>query len=334
MDHNNSDNELRHRSHHHRHHRRKKFWRIFWIVLGVFLVVDIIAVIIAWHNIHVATNNMYNPMSNEISDRKVSDTLKDKKPMSLLLLGTDTGEFGRYYKGRTDTIMMMVINPKTNKTTVVSLPRDMKVNLPSYPDYSPAKINSAYTYGGVDETVKTIKKYFNIPTDAYVMVNMGGLEKAIDQVGGVTVKSPLTFDYEGYHFTKGATYHMNGKKALAFSRMRYDDPRGDYGRQERQRLVIMALLKSSISYKTVVNQPFLNSVSKQTMTNLTFDNMVALAQNYRHATDNVTTDYAHGQGDWEGGVAYESVSQAECQRISNKLRAALGLKPETLKTGE
>lgn len=61
----------------------------------------------------------------------------------------------------------------------------MKVNLPGYPDYSPAKINSAYTYGGVDETVKTIKKYFNIPTDAYVMVNMGGLEKAIDQVGGV-----------------------------------------------------------------------------------------------------------------------------------------------------
>ncbi len=234
MDHNNSDNHIKHRSHHHRHHRRKKFWRIFWIVLGVFLVVDIIAVIIAWHNIHVATNNMYNPMSNEISDRKVSDTLNDKKPMSLLLLGTDTGEFGRSYKGRTDTIMMMVINPKTNKSTVVSLPRDMKVNLPDYPDYSPAKINSAYTYGGVDETVKTIKKYFNIPTDAYVMVNMGGLEKAIDQVGGVTVKSPLTFDYEGYHFTKGATYHMNGKKALAFSRMRYDDPKGDYGRQERQ----------------------------------------------------------------------------------------------------
>ena len=44
------------------------------------------------------------------------------------------------------------------------------------------------------------------------MVNMGGLEKAIDQVGGVTVKSPLTFDYEGYHFTKDVTYHMNGKK--------------------------------------------------------------------------------------------------------------------------
>ena len=87
MDHKNSDNELRHRS----HHRRKKFWRIFWIVLGVFLAVDIIAVIIAWHNIHVATNNMYNPMSNEISDRKVSETLIDNKPMSLLLLGTDSG---------------------------------------------------------------------------------------------------------------------------------------------------------------------------------------------------------------------------------------------------
>ena len=79
--------------------------------------------------------------------------------------------------------MMMVINPKTNKTTVVSLPRDMKVNLPDYPDYSPAKINAAYTYGGVDETVKTIKKYFNVPTDAYVMVNMGGLERLLIKLG-------------------------------------------------------------------------------------------------------------------------------------------------------
>ena len=334
MDHKNSDNELRHRSHHHRHHRLKKFWRIFWIVLGVFLAVDIIAVIIAWHNIHVATNTMYNPISGDISDRNLTNTLKKKKPVSILLLGTDTGEFGRDYKGRTDSIMIMTVNPQTNKTTIVSVPRDMKVNLPGYADYSPAKINAAYTYGGVDETIKTLKQYFNVPIDAYVLVNLKGLVKAVDQIGGVDVTSPLTFTNLGYSFQKGRTYHMNGKRALAFCDMRYDDPRGDYGRQERQRLVLMSILKSSISYKTVLNQKFLNTLSKEMLTSLTFDNMTQLATGYRSATNKTISDHAQGQGDWEDGVAYESVSLTERQRISNKLRAALGLKPETLKTGE
>ncbi|MCG4779125.1 LCP family protein, partial [Eggerthella lenta] len=73
-------------------------------------------------------------------------------------------------------------------------------------------------YGGVKETIDTVQKYFNVPIDHYVMVNMGGLEKAINQVGGVSVTSPLTIDYKGYSFKKGQTYHMNGAKALAFSR--------------------------------------------------------------------------------------------------------------------
>lgn len=70
------------------------------------------------------------------------------------------------------------------------------------------------------------------------------------------------------------------------------------------------------------------------MANLTFDNMVVLAQGYRHTIDNATTDYAHGQNNRESDVTYESVSQSEYQKVSNKLHTALGLKSEILKTGE
>ncbi|MCQ5069376.1 LCP family protein, partial [Faecalibacillus intestinalis] len=76
---------------------------------------------------------------------------------------------------------------------------------------------------------------------------------------------------------------MNGAKALAFSRMRYDDPQGDYGRQERQRLVITALMKEAASYKSVLNQKFLNSIADQSKTNLTFSDMTTLAMKYRKA---------------------------------------------------
>jgi LCP family protein required for cell wall assembly len=220
-------------------------------------------------------------------------------------------------------MMIMTLNPQKKTTTIVSLPRDMKVNLPDYPDDSPAKINAAYTYGGVKESVKTVQKHFNIPIDYYVLVNMGGLEKAINQVGGVDVKSPLTFDYEGAHFTKGQTYHLNGNNALKFSRMRYDDPQGDYGRQQRQRLVITALLKKSVSYKTVLNQRFLRTISDSSQTDLTFNNMVTLAKDYRGSNANIVQDHAQGHGVDEDGQDYEVVPTSEQQRITDLLQNSL-----------
>ncbi len=315
-------NEVHHHHHHHRHHRRHHGWRIFWSVVGIMVLIAIFFAGVAWHNLKSTTNNMYNS-AGITKTRDANKVLAQKRPVSILLLGTDTGALGRDYKGRTDTMMIMTLNPQKKTTTIVSLPRDMKVNLPDYPDDSPAKINAAYTYGGVKESVKIVQKHFNIPIDYYVLVNMGGLEKAINQVGGVDVKSPLTFDYEGAHFTKGQTYHLNGSNALRFSRMRYDDPQGDYGRQQRQRLVITALLKKSISYKTVLNQRFLRSISDSSQTDLTFNNMVTLAKSYRGSNTNIVQDHAQGHGADEDGQDYEVVPTSEQQRITNLLQNSL-----------
>lgn len=311
-----------HHHHHHRHHRRKVMMRVIWSLIGILALVALFFVGMAWRNVRVATNTMYSPSGIKTDLPK---KLKAKQPINVLLLGTDTGALGRSYKGRTDTIMMMTVNPKQEKTTIVSLPRDMKVNLPDYADESPAKINAAYTYGGVKETIKTIQKYYQVPIDGYLLVNMGGLEKAINQIGGVDVTSPLTFDYEGYHFTKGTTYHMNGKKALAFSRMRYDDPDGDYGRQKRQRIIIMALLKKTASYKAILNQAFLNSIASESQTDFSLSDMTKVAMNYRSATKTVKADHAQGRGQNIDGQAFEVVPSNEMQRISNEIRTALGL---------
>ncbi|WP_276804371.1 LCP family protein [Lactobacillus hominis] len=324
--------ENKHKHHHHRHHHKKRGWKIFGAIIAVVLIGILLVVGYAYRNIQNAANNAYNPVNLKNQDNgSLSSVLKNKKPISLLLLGTDTGEFGRTYKGRTDTMMLMVLDTQKNKTTIESIPRDMKVTLPDYPDYSPAKINSAYTYGGIDEVDKTINQYFKVPVNAYVLVNMKGLVKAIDKVGGVDVVSPLTFDYEGYSFKKGVKYHMNGKKALQFGRMRYDDPKGDYGRQERQRLVIMALLKKSANVQSILNKDFLDSVSHSMQTNLTFNDMTQLATSYRDATETISSGYVKGSNDNEEGVSYQSVSVNERQRVSDKLRHALGLKEVTVK---
>lgn len=119
---------------------------------------------------------------------------------------------------------------------------------------------------------------------------------------------------------------MDGAKALAFSRMRYDDPQGDYGRQERQRLVITALMKEAASYKSVLNQKFLNSIADQSKTNLTFSDMTTLAMKYRKANSKVISDHAQGHGDNEGGESFEVVPTSEMQRVSDEIRDALQLK--------
>ena len=306
------------RPHHHRG------WKIFGVIVLIIAIIAGIYAFMAWRNVKVTTNSMYNS-SGATRQRDAQKVLDQRRPVSILLLGTDTGALGRSYKGRTDTVMIMTINPQTEKTEIVSIPRDMKVNLPGYPEDSPAKLNAAYTYGGVKETTNVLQKHFNIPIDYYVLVNMGGLKQAINQVGGVTVTSPLTFDYEGSHFEKGETYHLNGANGLKFSRMRYDDPQGDYGRQQRQKIVIKALLKKSVSYKTVLNQKFLKSISHNSKTDLTFDDMLQLARHYRKATKNVSQDHAQGKGESEDGQAFEVVPKDEQQRVSNVLRKSLGL---------
>lgn len=313
---------IHHHYHHHRHHQRHRAMVVFWWLLGILLFLTVFFAGVAWHNLSVTTGNMYNS-AGIMKQRDADKVLAEKRPVSILLLGTDTGALGRDYKGRTDTMMVMTINPRKQTTTIVSVPRDMEVNLPGYADESPAKINSAYTYGGIKESVKVVRHYFKIPIDYYVMVNMGGLEKAIDQVGGVDVTSPLTFSYDGASFNKGQNYHLNGANALKFSRMRHEDPQGDYGRQQRQQLIVRALLKKSASYKSVMNREFLKSISDSSQTDLTFKNMVTLVRNYRHASGHVVRDHAQGHSENIDGESYEVVSDTERNRVSTLLQNSL-----------
>jgi anionic cell wall polymer biosynthesis LytR-Cps2A-Psr (LCP) family protein len=159
---------------------------------------------------------------------------------------------------------------------------------------------------------------------------MGGLKTIVDKVGGVDIAPVLSFSYEGYTFTKGQKTHMDGAKALAYSRMRYDDPEGDYGRQKRQRQVLQALVKRAESAQTLLNTSFVSSLSKQVQTDLTFSDLTSLASSYLPATKNVVTDYTHGTGFMQDGVSYQQVSTTERQRISDLIRKAMGLKTKSV----
>ncbi len=271
-----------------------------------------------------SVNSSFKP-SGVTKERDVSSALKNKKPVSILLMGTDTGALGRDYKGRTDSMMVITLNPSKNKTTVTSIPRDTAVNIPGYKSVSPAKINAAYSYGQTKTAIKTVQKLLNIPIDFYALINMGGMEKVINQANGVDVTPTLSFKYEGFSFTKGEKTHMNGKKALAYSRMRYDDPQGDYGRQTRQRAVLTALVHKSSSVSTLLNQSFINSLSDQTQTDLTFDELTALAKDYNSVRKHTSETHLQGNGEEVAKQSMEVMKESELQRVTNFIRENLDL---------
>ena len=117
--------------------------------------------------------------------------------------------------------------------------------------------------------------------------------------------------------------------------MRYDDPQGDYGRQLRQRQVIMSILKNALSVKTIENlDSVLDSASNSIRTNITFNSMVSIAKNYRNCTNNMSSDYLHGTGAMIGDASYQVMSDKELQRCSDIVRSDMGLDKEDLSNNE
>ncbi|MCX2454452.1 LCP family glycopolymer transferase [Lacticaseibacillus nasuensis] len=277
----------------------------------------------------------YAIQSTYHSSGKVATAIKNKRPFAALLLGVDTGADGRIDKGNSDTMIVAVVNPAKKQTQLVSIPRDTVAQMIGTKSFNMQKINAAYNIGGSTMAINTVTKLVNVPISYYLTINMGALEKVVDAVGGVDVQVPFSFTSSktgGQHFTKGKM-HLNGNMALAYARMRYEDPKGDYGRQQRQQQVIKAILKKAVSLDSLSNfSSLLNTVSKNIATNLSFDDMMSIFQHYRGAAQHIQSDHLQGQAAlvYPGPLSYQIPSTKELQRVSTKLRTALGLSAATI----
>lgn len=279
-----------------------------------------------------AINNTFEQIAGR---RNASTKIKNNKPLTFLLLGTDTGALGRKEKGNSDTMILVTVNPETKKSTMISIPRDTLANIQDRSTRNLQKINSAYFVGGSSMAVKTVEDLLDVSIDYYVTVNMGGLSKIVDAVGGIDVTVPFSWDdtaHDAGVFTKGPA-HLNGKRALQFARMRKLDPEGDYGRQKRQQMVIKAVMKKVLSASSVTNyQSLLKSLHGNLQMNLTFDDLVAMGSNsqYRAALSNLKRDQLKGTGAWIEGGSYQVASTTELQRVSDLVHTSLGQSTVTL----
>ena len=253
-----------------------------------------------------------------------SELLEAGEPVSILLLGVDTGDLGRTEQGRSDSMVVVTINPHTQKTTLLSIPRDTYTEIVGYGTSD--KINHAYALGGTAMSINTVQQMLDIPIDFYVMVNMAGIQEIVDAVGGITVESPLTFNQNGYDFVQG-TNQLDGEAALAFARMRYEDPAGDTGRQGRQRLVIEAVIRKLATPETLLNyQTILQSLSSNVQTSFQLSDFYTLqSQDYLGAVDNMNQQQLGGTGGMMNEIYYNFVDETEMTRVQDLLQAELEL---------
>lgn len=287
----------------------------------------------AYFSLHSALVSMNGNNGSTATSARIAA----KKPISILVLGVDQGLEGRNDKGNSDTIILVTVNPTTKKATMTSIPRDTLTEIlgeTSNTSYYMFKVNSAYQFGGSSGSVKTVSAMLNVPINYYVEVNMKALESLVNALGGVDVNVPFSFSYDWCDFKKGKQ-HLDGRHAIAYTRMRYDDPRGDYGRQLRQRQIIQAVVKKGLSVNGLVNyQKLLKVFAKYVKTNLTFGDMTSLAINYRSAASNISSGYIQGHDATISGTSLQIASTEELQKWSNKLRKSLGLSPQTLTNQE
>ncbi len=226
--------------------RKSRGKKIFLIILAI-LVVLVLAIVGVGAKLYLdlshSIEKTYESVERTQGERTKPVDLDKQESFSVLLMGIDTGDLGRVDQGRSDTMMVATVSPEDKQTTIVSIPRDTYVDIVGHDTKD--KINHAYAFGGAAMAMDTVQKYVDIPIDHYVSINMKGLKELVDAVGGIEVNNDLTFSQDGYDFTIGKIT-LNGDQALSYSRMRYEDPNGDYGRQERQRKIVEGVAKKSV----------------------------------------------------------------------------------------
>ncbi|MBQ7065354.1 MAG: LCP family protein [Lachnospiraceae bacterium] len=225
--------------------------------------------------------SVYKKMDYEKVDSYATAPMKEDGVINILLIGNDSRENGE--DGRSDAMILVSISDKTKTVTMTSLLRDMYVEIPGYEGN---RLNAAYSYGGPELLMQTIEQNFDIPVHRYALVNFQAFAGLVDAVGGVDLE--LTSEevqyVNGYlveynmleNRPEGTDYldtslsgmiHLNGPQALAYTRNRYIGT--DFGRTERQRKVLEAVMKKMPATLATNSSELIDELFPNLTTNLT-----------------------------------------------------------------
>ncbi len=308
--------------------RRRKF---FYFLIFLFLFGSVGLYIL---NSYSSLMGMYSGFTREKSDLRTEDVEITKEPFTLLIMGIeDYATDGQ--NGRTDSLMFATVNPKTQKISLMSIPRDSRV--PIVGKNKEDKINAAHAYGGEEIAIKTVEGFLKVPVDHYLKIDFQGFKGIVDAVGGVTVDVPFDFwersdvDYYKKIEFKQGQQELNGEEALAYVRMRKQDPNGDYGRAARQRQLLAAVVQKLNSTSTVFKIKDLTAVvGKYIKTDIPISDGLALYKKLSgFDPSTIQTLKLEGEDKKIGGIYYFLPDPNGVEAVRNEIKKELGEKVTT-----
>ncbi len=215
-----------------------------------------------------------------------------KSRVTMLVMGLDYRDWEAGDLPRTDTMMLISMDPITKQASMMSIPRDMWVNIPGF-NYN--KINTAYYFGelynlpggGPGLAVQTVEEFLGVPVNYYAQIDFSAFVRFIDELEGVKVtpKEDITIDPIGVglkeHLEAGKTVTLTGDLALAYARARYTEG-GDFDRAQRQQEVVLSvrdrILGFSMMPTLVAKAPILyKEIASGIKTNLDLNKVIQLA---------------------------------------------------------
>ena len=195
-------------------------------------------------------------------------------PVTFVIMGSDSRDTSNAGDGRSDVLMVAYLSGDRQHAYLVSFPRDMWVDIPGH---GQAKINAAYAWGGPALTVQTLEGLTGTKMDHAVLMDFQGFIELTNVLGGVTVYNHYDSSSSGYHFPQGEVT-LQGEKALAYVRERYDLPHGDFDRAQRQRDVVQAIIDKILSAGVVGNPATFGQMLDQLSGTMTVDSGLTNAQ--------------------------------------------------------
>ena len=244
---------------------------------------------------------------------------------NILFLGVDaSGNPRDLWTGtRTDTIILVNIDPRTKSVNALSIPRDSKVYLPG--DNGVNKINAAHAIGGIEMTKRTIEDTLGVHIDRYIMVHDSAVKEIVDAMDGldVYVEKPMHYNDNAGHlhinFNKG-NHHLDGQQAVEYLRFRHD-ALGDIGRTQRQQWLLRSLLTKMKQPSTITKIPDIISVAKKYVkTDMSFYEMSQYAALTKHIDmDKIEVAMLPGAPNQKGYISYWILDPEKTQEVVNRV---------------
>jgi LCP family protein required for cell wall assembly len=256
-------------------------------------------------------------------------------PVSILLMGVETYSSGGEV-GRADSLIVVTLNPSDQSMKMLSIPRDTRVTIPG--EDKKDKINHSFVFGGKDLTIDTVEDFLGIPIDYYANVSFDGFKHVINEVNGVTVDVPFDFweDTDAHpkkriHFTEGEMT-LNGEEALAYARMRKRDPRGDFGRNERQQQILTAAIDKLASPTTLFKvHDIAEHIGESVETNVSVRKALSFQNTYTKLNStNIEKLMLHGEDQTINGIYYFVPNETNLVEVQTKLKAHLSNQTHTV----